>query len=89
MIWKDGRPLTRDEFVRRIRQALNELGLNASDYAGHSFRIGAATSAALAGIPDHLIKVLGRWESDAYTVYVRTNKESLAGISQSLANQSS
>ena len=33
------------------------------------FRIGAATTAATAGIPAHTIKRLGRWSSDAYTLY--------------------
>ncbi len=84
MIWKTGSPLTREAFVRLIRQVLTNIGLNASEYAGHSFRIGAATTAALAGIPDHMIKTLGRWESEAYTLYVRTDREALARISQTL-----
>ena len=39
-------------------------GVDASKFSGHtcSFRIGAVT----AGIPDHMIKMLGRWESSAY-----------------------
>ncbi len=66
-IWKDVRFLTRDGFVTSLRAALKEAGYAATDYAGHSFRIGAATTAARCGIQDSLIKTLGRWESTAYT----------------------
>lgn len=47
----DGRPLTKTKFVAEVRSALTEAKLPASDYAGHSFRIGAATTAAAAGLP--------------------------------------
>ena len=63
-----------------MRAALDCAGLNSSAYAGHSFRIGAATTASKRGIPDATIKMLGRWESSAYTLYVRTPRESLAPI---------
>ncbi len=43
----DGRPLTRQRFVAAVRQALESAGVQAASYAGHSFRIGAATTAAL------------------------------------------
>jgi len=56
-----------------------------SHYAGHSFRIGAATTAAQRGIQDSLIKTLGRWESSAYTVYIRTPRETLCSVARSLA----
>ena len=36
-------------------------GVNPLLYAGHSFRIGSATTAAAADIPAHMIKRLGRW----------------------------
>ena len=66
-------PVTREVFVDKVRSALSILGYDASIYAGHSFRIGAATTAAEHGIEDSVIKMLGRWESSAYQLYVRTS----------------
>ena len=40
---------------------------NASNYAGHSYRIGAATTAAEVNLPLWLIKTMGRWLSDCFT----------------------
>ena len=80
----DGRLLTRDRFVAAVRTALTAAGLDCSQYAGHSFRIGAATTAAANGLQDSLIKTLGRWESAAYTVYIRTPREVLCAVSGSL-----
>ena len=54
-------------------------------YAGHSFRIGAATTAIAGGIPVDVIKTLGRWKSQAYQLYVRIPDTQLASISKSLA----
>ena len=45
-----------------------EVWLEASEFAGHRFRIGAATTAAARGVEDSLIKTLGHWESSAYPV---------------------
>jgi hypothetical protein len=41
-------------------------------YKGHSFRIGAATTMAFNGVPDHIIKDMGGWsrESKAFYLYV-------------------
>ena len=69
---EDGKFLTKEYFVARVRDGLDTLGLNSKDYAGHSFRIGAATTAAEQGVEDSVIKMLGRWESSAYQIYVRT-----------------
>ena len=49
----DGRFLTKQIFITRVRSALSVLGYDCSSYAGHSFRIGAATTAAECGIEDH------------------------------------
>jgi hypothetical protein len=47
--FSDGRYLTRDRFVRAVRCALQRAGVDPTRYAGHSFRIGAAMTAAQRG----------------------------------------
>ena len=79
------RPLTKAKFTEHTRRALQALGLPYQDFAGHSFRIGAATAAAKAGIEDSTIRTLGRWSSSAFLAYIRTPKESLTQFSQSIA----
>lgn len=81
----DGTFLTRDRFVQEVRKALSAAGVDQTKYAGHSFRIGAASTAAAAGIADSTIKTLGRWESSAYQLYVRLSREELAAITPKLA----
>ena len=68
---QDGTPLSPTTVNNWLRSILSSAGVT-GNYSSHSFRIGAATSAALAGVPDHLIKTLGRWSSDAYLRYIRT-----------------
>ena len=43
-------PVKKVWFIQQVRRVIQSLGLPEHHYAGHSFRIGAATSAALAGI---------------------------------------
>jgi hypothetical protein len=83
-VFKDGSTLTRDRLVVALRGALAVAGVNSEQYSGHSFRVGAATTAARAGINEATIKMLGRWESAAYERYVRTPRETLAAISSQL-----
>ena len=77
--YADGRPLTR-QLSSTVQSILHSAGYPGS-YSGHSFRIGAATTAAARGIPDHLIKTLGRWSSNAYQLYIRTPVGSLTQVS--------
>ena len=74
----NGRALSRIEFISRLRRLLSTLGYNALRYSGHSLRIGAASSAAYAGVSPDLIKVLGRWSSDAYQRYIRLPSSAVA-----------
>lgn len=84
-MYGDGRPLTRKRFVEEIREALKGAGIDEKKYCSHSFRIGAATTAASKGLEDSVIKTLGRWESSAYLLYLRLPRDSLAGYSSLLA----
>lgn len=74
---EQGEPLSRVEFIRLLRNVLSACGFNATCYSGHSFRSGAATTAASAKIEDHLIKVMGRWSSDSYCRYIKTPSTTL------------
>ena len=80
----DGKPLTRSRLVDCVRQALQEAGIDSKPYSGHSFRIGAATTAAKEGVGDATIKMLGRWRSNAYQLYIKTPREHLAAVSSQL-----
>ena len=79
-LFEDGRPLTRARFADEVRRALSFAGIDQSQYCTHSFRIGAATTAAAKGIEDSIIKTLGRWESAAYLQYVRISRSQLVGV---------
>ncbi|XP_048257523.1 uncharacterized protein LOC124136362, partial [Haliotis rufescens] len=73
----DGKVLFRTYFIVQLKKLLRLCGYDDNAYQGHSFRIGAATSAASAKVPDHLIQVLGRWSSSCYTRYIRTPQDVL------------
>lgn len=83
--FEDGSFLTREKFVAEVKQLLVSAGINPSPYSGHSFRIGAATTAAHAGMDAALIQTLGRWKSSAYQLYICIPRESLASVSSVLA----
>ena len=70
-----------------VRKALMAAGLEAVNYAGHSFRIGAATTAAQCGLPESTIKLLGRWQSSAYMLYIKTPRETLSNVAKVLATR--
>ena len=62
----NGSPLTRAHLVTKVKEAIAAAGIDCTPYSGHSFRSGAATTAARQGIGDATIKTLGRWQSNAY-----------------------
>ena len=59
-LYQDGTPLSQPEFVSATRQVLTAANLPAHDFAGHSYRIGAATTALMAGIKDFMIQTVGQ-----------------------------
>ena len=85
----NGKWLSRASLTKELRSALQCCGLPADNCFTHSFRIGAATTAAAAGVPSWLIQVLGRWGSACYERYVRTPQETLLAIPKKLVMDNS
>ena len=80
-VTSQGTPLTKPNFVNRVKEMLGQVGLDTSHYKGHSFCIGVATTAAACGLSEGLIKSLGRWSCTAYQSYIRIPPTDLASIS--------
>lgn len=83
--FQSGRYLTRSTVSHLLRDSSRTAGLPHRSLKGHSFRIGAASVAAAAGLPDWLIKVLGRWSSDCYQLYIRTPQSTLESVAPRMA----
>lgn len=85
-ILNNGDYLTRQLFSTRLSTVLEQAGINSKGYNTHSFRIGAAMTAKEKGIDDIHIKMLGRWKSSAYQLYIRPPQQHLAKLSKRLVS---
>ena len=65
-LFLDGRFLTRAHVRDLLKRSLPLL----PNVNTHSFRRGGASALAAAGAPAHVIQVLGRWRSNAFSVYL-------------------
>ena len=68
--FSDGQPLTRRKCLYFLRHSLEHVGLRLEQYNTHSFRIGAASTAAHEGASESTIQHLGRWRSNAVRAYI-------------------
>ena len=87
-IHTSGKPLMKQTLTLETQTLLTQAGFNATKYAGHSYRIGAATTAAFAKLATWLIKTLGRWSSDCFKQYIKTPISTLSGVSATLVKVS-
>ena len=71
LAFEDGTTLSRHHLNTLIKALVARCGIPPNRFSSHSFRIGAATAAAAAGIPDWQIQALGRWSSESYRRYIR------------------
>lgn len=78
--YQDFKFLTRQDIVNLLASCLP----NIPHINTHSFRIGGASAAAAAGVPDSTIQILGRWTSDAYRRYLHLDDAQVIGLSRSL-----
>ncbi|KAJ7463442.1 hypothetical protein B0H11DRAFT_1734596 [Mycena galericulata] len=59
--------LTKLKFLRRCNEIWAPFGL--PRLTGHCFRIGGTAELLLAGVPPDVVKMMGRWSSDAFLRY--------------------
>ena len=84
-IFDNGQYLSRQKLVQSLNHTLVAAGIDPEFYKGHSFRIGAATTASALGVQDSLIQKMGRWTSDAFRLYIRTPPQELGQVCHILA----
>ena len=81
-VTEDRLPLSKPTFLRMLHSTLTKAGIDPSHFKGHSFRIGAATTAAAAGVHSSIIKSLGRWASSAFERYIQIPRADMTNIPQ-------
>lgn len=70
-IFPGGIPVSYQHFSSCLRNSLIWAGFQPTQYTSHSFRIGAASTAAASGVPDEEIQHMGKWKSLAFKRYIR------------------
>lgn len=74
------RPMSRNVFIRRMKQATTNAGL--PNLTGHGLRVGATLEYLLKGTPFDVVKAKGRWQSDAFRGYLRKHAQVMAPYMQ-------
>ena len=75
-------PMTWQTFVVGLNRVAQAAGLN--HVHGHSICIGATLEYLLRGIPFDVVKVKGRWASNAFQLYLRKHNQILTPYMQSM-----
>ncbi|PPQ87104.1 hypothetical protein CVT24_010906 [Panaeolus cyanescens] len=78
--WRNSRgvltPLSRYSFMRRVGSAVSKAGV--PRLQGHGLRIGGVLEFLLRGVPFDVVKEMGRWSSNAFSIYLRKHADILA-----------
>ncbi|PPQ81825.1 hypothetical protein CVT24_005483 [Panaeolus cyanescens] len=72
--------LTKNKFLAVLKEAASQAKLQ--PLQGHGIRIGATLEYLLRGVPFEVMKVKGRWASDAFLTYLREHAQILAPYMQ-------
>ena len=83
-MYSNGTNLTRQRFNDFLKTVFPRSTYG--NISTHSFRIGAATTAAAAGLPKWLIQKLGRWNSDSFRTYIRIPIKTIQETTRVLAS---
>ncbi|KAF8834533.1 hypothetical protein BDN67DRAFT_914799, partial [Paxillus ammoniavirescens] len=70
------RPLTKSKFTTSLSSAAKRAGIK--PLQGHGIRIGSTLEYLLHNVPFNVVKIKGRWASNAFLVYLRHHAQILA-----------
>jgi len=74
------RPMTRSIFLTRINKIVTEKGIQ--KLSGHGIRVGSTLEYLLRGVPFDVVKAKGRWQSEAFKLYLRKHAQIMAPYMQ-------
>lgn len=81
----NGNAYTYDQALADVRYYLPFINETGEHFGTHSFRIGLATEAAIVEIPDSAVRLLGRWDSDCFLIYMQTPQSKIAEFAARLS----
>ena len=67
-------PVSRQFFAKTLARLITFAGFQSERYKAHSLRIGGASYYASIGYTDTQIRLLGRWDSNAFVKYIRSTR---------------
>lgn len=70
-----------------LQKLAEAYGLDPRRVSSHSLRIGGVSALAAAGVPDYVIRDMGRWKSLAFLTYVRKSTEMFEVARSALARE--
>ncbi|KAJ7820876.1 hypothetical protein B0H14DRAFT_2832963 [Mycena olivaceomarginata] len=77
---KKHKPLTKNKFLQVLAAAIKQAGHEPMQ--GHGIRIGATLEYLLRGVPFDVMKIKGRWASNAFELYLTKHAQILAPYMQ-------
>lgn len=84
----DGSPVTYRQFKREMAAVVKSVGEEPSAYTCHSLRYGGASAMLSAGYSADVIKIMGRWRSDAWLIYAHLAQDFQASVASTLVRAS-
>ena len=69
-----------------VKWLMQGVGCDPAHFGAHSLRIGGATAALTAGISPQTIRLMGRWATDCYDVYLRMTRETAARVGATIGS---
>jgi hypothetical protein len=81
-----GAMLTRMDIARAVTAAAIKNGQKGASFGSHSLRIGGATALLRCGASSDVVKLLGRWKSDAFRIYTRHTRAVMTGVARDMCS---